>query len=127
MRSALFVLIMFVALTSIVSGLLMISDPPGTLLNLPLNILRQTPFKNFLIPGILLVCVGSVSLFAGFCNAQRYRSRYKWSIVAGLLISGWIIIQMLMINTIHWLHLLYLLTGTGILYLAMRLEKIRTH
>lgn len=125
MSSALFILLMFVALTSIVSGLLMISDPPGTLLNLPPDILRETPFKNFLIPGILLVGVGLVNLFAGFCNAQRYRSRYKWSVVAGLLISGWIIIQMIMINTIHWLHLLYLLTGTGILYFAVRLEKSR--
>ena len=41
MRSALFILLMFVALTSIVSGLLMISDPPGALLNLPLSTLQE--------------------------------------------------------------------------------------
>lgn len=125
MKSALFILIMFVALTSIVSGLLMISDPPGRLLNLSTDLLRNTEFKNFLIPGILLVTVGCVNLFAGFCIAQQYHSRYKWSIVGGLFISGWILVQIFMIDAFHPLQIFYLLIGIAIIYLAVQLEKTR--
>lgn len=124
MKSLLFILIMFVALTSIVSGLLMISDPSGKLLNLPLTLLNDTQFKDFLTPGILLTFVGAMILLAAFFNAQQYRGRYSLSIGAGILISGWITAQMILITTVHWLHFIYLFTGLMIIFIAFKLKSI---
>ena len=102
MKSLLFILIAFIAVTSTLSGLLMISSPDGSILNLPLSLLLGTPFKNFLIPGILLtVMVGSVNLVAVFYNMQRDPQRYKWATAGGIMITGWIIVQILLIQSAH--------------------------
>ena len=114
MKTLLFILVSFIAVTSILSGLLMIINPDGGVMNLPLSLLDGTPFKNFLIPGILLTTiVGGVNLLAVFYNMQRHVNRYNWAMAGGIMISGWIVVQMILIQAAHWLHFLYL--GIGIL------------
>jgi hypothetical protein len=123
MKSLLFILIAFIAVTSTLSGLLMISSPDGSILNLPLSLLNGTPFKNFLIPGILLtVIVGSVNLVAVFYNTQRDPIRYKWATAGGIMITAWIIAQILLIQSAHWLHFLYLGIGILIILIAYQLK-----
>lgn len=123
MRTLLFLLISFVAVTSIFSGLLMMSSPDGTLLHLPINVLKDTSFKDFLIPGILLtIIVGGVNLVAALYNLQRRSNRYNWAIAGGIIISGWIVTQMLLIQAAHWLHFLYLGVGILIVLLAYQLK-----
>jgi len=123
MKSLLFLLTAFIAVTSTLSGLLMISSPDGSLLHLPLSVLYRSPFKNFLIPGILLtVFVGSVNLLAVFYNLQRDPKRYKWATAGGVMITGWIITQILIIQSAHWLHFLYLGIGILIILIAYQLK-----
>ena len=123
MKSLLFILIAFIAVTSSLSGLLMISSPDGSILNLPPGLLKETPFKNFLLPGILLtVMVGSVNLVAVFYNMQRDPKRYKWATAGGIMITGWIIVQFLLIQSAHWLHFLYLCIGILIILIAYQLK-----
>ena len=123
MRSLLFILVSFIAVTSTLSGLLMISNPDGGVLNLPLSLLDGTPFNDFLIPGILLTAVvGFVNLLAVFFNLQRHPNRYNWAIAGGMMISGWIITQMILIQTIHWLHFIYLGVGMLIILISYQLK-----
>ena len=123
MKSLLFLLISFIAVTSVLSGLLMISNPDGGILNLPLVLLNGTPFKNFLIPGILLTTiVGGVNLLAVFHNIQRHDNHYNWAIAGGIMISGWIIGQMIIIQAAHWMHFLFLGVGILIILLAYQLK-----
>ena len=123
MKSLLFFLVSFIAVTSTLSGLLMISNPDGKILNLSLNLLEETPFKNFLIPGILLTTiVGGVNLFAVFYNIQRHHNRYNWAMAGGIMISGWVVVQMILIQAAHWLHFLYLGIGIFIILLAYQLK-----
>jgi len=123
MRSLLFILVSFIAVTSTLSGLLMISNPDGGVLNLHRSLLDGTPFNDFLIPGILLTgFVGFVNLLAVFFNLQRHPKRYNWAIAGGMMISGWIITQMILIQTIHWLHFIYLGVGMLIILIAYQLK-----
>ena len=123
MKTILFILISFVALTATVSGLFLISKPNGEILGLSLNLLFETPFKNFLIPGILLtVLVGGTNLFAVFYNIQRNVNRYNWALAGGIMITGWIIGQIIIIQTVNWLHFLYLGIGVLIILLAFQLK-----
>jgi hypothetical protein len=118
MKTLLFLLLAFVAVTSILSGLFMISKPDGSILYLPLTLLHGTPFKNFLVPGILLtVVVGGVSLVAVFLSIDRHPARYNWSMASGIVTCVWILLQMLMISSLHWLHFAYLIAG-GLISLA---------
>ena len=123
MKSLLFILVSFLAVTATLSGLIMISNPDGGVMNLPLSLLDGTPFKNFLIPGILLTTiVGGVNLLAVFYNIQRHINRYNWAIAGGIMISGWIVVQMILIHAAHWLHFLYLGIGILIILLAYQLK-----
>ena len=123
MKLLLFILVSFIAVTSTLSGLLMISKPDGGILNLQLSLLDGTPFKDFLIPGILLTTiVGGVNLLALFYNMQRHANRYNWAMAGGIMISGWIIVQMILIHAAHWLHFLYLGIGVLIILLAYQLK-----
>ena len=123
MKLILFTLVAFIAITSTLSGLLMISNPDGRILNLTLSLLNGTPFKNFLMPGILLTSlVGSINLLAVFYNIQRHPGRYNWAMAGGIMITGWIIVQMLLIQAAHWLHFIYLGIGLLIILIAYQLK-----
>jgi hypothetical protein len=77
MKSLLVILISFISFTAILSGVLMISNPDGGILKLSLSLLEGTPFKNFLIPGILLaIIVGGINLLAVFHNIKHQPTRY---------------------------------------------------
>jgi hypothetical protein len=123
MKTILFILISFIAVTATISGLLMISNPDGEIMNLSLNLLNQRPFKNFMLSGIFLtLLIGGVNLAAVFYNIQRHKYRYNWAIAGGFMISGWIVIQMILIQSLHWLHFLYLGAGIFIILLAYQLK-----
>lgn len=123
MKTLLFILISFTALTATVSGLLLMSNPGGEIFKMPLSLLVETPFKNYLIPGIILAfLVGGSHLLAVFYNIQRNNSRYNWAMLAGLMISGWIIVQMLMIKGVHWLQFFYLGIGLLTILIAYQLK-----
>lgn len=123
MKSLLFLLVSFLAVTAVLSGLLMISKPDGSILNLSPVILEQTPFENFLIPGIVLtIVVGGTNLFAVFLNLRRHGKRYDWAFAGGLMITGWIIIQMLLVQAAHWLHFLYLAAGILTMLVSWQLK-----
>jgi len=123
MKALLFIMVSFIAVTSTLSGLLMISSPDGKIIGLPLSLLDATPFKDFLIPGILLTAiVGGTNLIAVFFNIQRDTNRYNWAMAGGFVISGWIIAQMILIHAAHWLHFLYLAIGILTILLAYQLK-----
>ena len=123
MKTILFILVSFIALTATFSGILMITNPDGGILNLPLSLLDGTPFKNFLIPGIILtIVVGGVNLLAVFYNIQRHANRYNWAMAGGIVVCGWIFAQMILIHAVHWLHFLYLGIGMLIILLTYQLK-----
>jgi len=123
MKSFLFILVSFLGVTAMISGILMISNPDGSILNLSPALLEGTPFTNYLLPGILLATlVGGVNLLAVYFNLERHPSRYNWAMAGGFMICGWIVVQVLLINTIHWLHFLYFITGVVIILAAYQLK-----
>jgi hypothetical protein len=123
MKTLLFMLICLIALTAIFSGLMMVSSPDGKTMSLPLALLNGTPFKNFFIPGLLLATiVGGINLLAAFYNIRRHPNRYNWAAAGGVTICGWIILQMIIIQTIHWLHFIYLGIGLLIILIAYQLK-----
>lgn len=123
MKTLLFVLICFIAFTAAVSGILMISRPDGSILNLNPDLLAGSPFKNYLIPGILLAfVVGGLNLVAVFLNLNRHRQRYNAAITGGVVIIVWIIVQVILIGTIHWLHIIYFGAGMLVVSAAYQLK-----
>ena len=63
----------FVGLGAAICGLLLIFFPSGTPLQMSLEMLRDSPFHDFLIPGIILFLVNGVGqLLAGLFTIRRH-------------------------------------------------------
>lgn len=123
MKTILFVLVSFIAVTALLSGILMISNPGGEMMSLSLSLLEGTPFNDFRIPGLLLtVIVGGINLLAVFINLKRNASRYSWAMAGGVVITVWILAQMFLIGTFHWLHAFYLVIGILIILISFQLK-----
>ncbi len=123
MKLFLFILVSFAAITAIFSGILLMIDPGGGLLNLNIGLLEHTPFKTFKIPGFFLISVvGGVNLTAVFLNILRHSKRYDWAMAGGIVLCGWIIIQISWLHTAHWLHFIFLGIGLLIILVAYQLK-----
>ncbi len=107
----LFVLHLFVGIGAIGGGLAAILNPVSPL-GITMGALKQSPFQDYLVPGILLfVVVGLGNLFAALMlrlgsNAQGYVSSvFAWALVI------WIVVQCIMMQAVAFLHVLFFLIG----------------
>ncbi len=123
MKMLLFLLLCFVGLTAAVSGIIMISRPDGSLLELPLLLLQGTPFKNYLVPGIVLaITVGGVNLFGAAYLVMRLPKQYNISMTGGAIVVVYVIMQYFFIQAFSWLQLVYIVAGVLIILIAYQLK-----
>jgi hypothetical protein len=122
MRYLLLSLITLVAITALCSGLLLMYEPNGRALSLPLGVLDHSPFPNFFAPGLILtVVVGGPCFVALLFSGNRDGQSYRTALYVGLILIGWVISQMLLTQYFHWLQLLYLIIGLLIVLLSYQL------
>ena len=117
-----------------ISGGFLILAPDGHLMQMPLDMLANTPFSNFLFPGILLFTFMGIyplavaySLFARPLwswpdRVNPFKNMYwAWtaSLAAGVALLIWIVTQMVMLNAVAFLHTLYICWGITIIILTL--------
>ena len=113
---------------AVYGGFQLITDPSGTKLQMPLSFLEFSPFEDFLIPGIILFIVNGIFSFVALATIFLETRKYPWFImVQGILLIGWIIIQLLFVRMFYApLHATFLVIGVCLvgcgLYLANRLK-----
>lgn len=118
-RSAL-VLTGISAASALLGGALLIAFPQGGTL-LPLALLEPTPFASFLVPGILLAgVIGGTSALAFVLTARRSSFDLDAEILAGGALLVWIVVEVALLRTIHWLHVAFGVLGLMILAQATR-------
>jgi hypothetical protein len=88
-------------------------DPTGGFMQMPLSFLEPTPFKNYLIPGIILFLVnGLFSIFTLYMVIRRHPLNMHFIVVQGIFLAGWISVQIAMLRIFYApLHLPFLLMG----------------
>ncbi|MBN1157931.1 MAG: hypothetical protein JXA61_01005 [Bacteroidales bacterium] len=68
------ILQLFIALGALGAGFLMMVNPDGSKIQMPLGMLEDSPFKDFLIPGIILFTVNGLgNLLAGCLSFLRHK------------------------------------------------------
>jgi len=115
----LFALHLFVGIGAMAGGLVAIINPKGPM-GMPIEVLKNSPFSDYLIPGVILftvIGVGNIisaSLFRFNLKYQGYISSiFSWALVI------WIIVQCLMINSVVFLHIIFFIIGLIQAVLAM--------
>jgi hypothetical protein len=120
LRWILATLCLFAGLTAIGGGLALLAAPDGSIVRMPLSILEHTPFRDFLVPGLLLTfVVGFGNMIAGALVARRYRFADAAAFMSGGALTIWILVQMIMLRSAVWLQLGYLALGLVIQGLAL--------
>lgn len=83
---------------------------------LPLTLLDGTPFKDFVVPGLLLaVVVGGTSMVNALATARRYEWRIDATLLAGGALSAWTACEVALLQAFSWLQVLYGGLGLGLL------------
>lgn len=135
---AVFVLILLhviLGLGAIGGGIMLIVDPSGEKMGMPLSLLERTFFPSYLIPGILLLLIfGVVPLLVAYAlrrqpdwriaeavNPYRGELHPVWalSLYVGFGQIIWIAVQTYMMNAVAGVHLGY--TALGLLILIVTL------
>jgi len=107
------ILLLFNAISAMLGGWSLMSDPSGESLEMPLRFLDYSPFKNFLVPGIILfITNGIFSLLFALMALLKFMN-YSWLVIfQGFILVGWLTIQTIMIREFDGpLHLLYFSVG----------------
>lgn len=99
-------LLLFNGIAAIYGGINFILYPDGSSLNIPLKYLGPTPFKSYLIPGIILFIVNGVSSILVFMALIRKSPLASGLVMMqGVLLTGWILVQVVLLQIVYPLHL----------------------
>ena len=119
------VLQMFIGLGAVGGGLGLVLEPNGANLGIPLELLKNSPFSTYLVPGIVLLMVNGLgSLVGAVASFKRYWCAGEIAIALGLFLVVWIMLQVYWFTAFHWLHALYLGIGLLELVLGWLLRKV---
>lgn len=105
------VTLLFLALSAIAGALPMLTHPTGGPGLMPLTLLQHSPFHSFLIPALLLLSAnGLLSLWALFLTVQRHPGYGWWVGAQGFVLTGWLVVEIVImysVDGLHWLQILY--------------------
>lgn len=91
------ILLLLVAFLALYGGWMLIADPSGQSLQFPIAFLENTPFKDYLIPGILLfLFIGIFYLITALFTFFKIKN-YAWLIIlSGCILIGWLCIEVIL-------------------------------
>ncbi len=133
MRYLLMGLILFQSTGAIYGGGLLILDPSGKYLDMPLSLLQYSVFPDYLIPGLFLFLVLGIMPLVCFYGlikrppwkGLRFLNLYKnqhwswnFSYYTGILLILWIDIEVMIIREADIIHLIYSILGLTIIIIA---------
>ena len=114
----------FIGLGALGGGFMLLRDPSGSALGLPMGLLEGSPFPDFLIPGIFLLAVNGVgSMIGAGLSFTRRRYAQEIAIALGAILVAWIVIQVVIISSFHWLHVLYFILGVVELGIGLYIRR----
>ncbi len=91
---------------ALLGGSLLVAVPDGRFMDMPVDIMHGV-FRDFLIPGLILVGLGILNT-AAFVAVWR-RTRSDW-LLAGLALGGlaiWFFVEIAILRQLHWLHAMW--------------------
>ena len=119
-------LLLTTGVNALVAGALFILDPSGGRIGMSVDYLKFSPFADYLIPGlVLLTVVGCLSIYVAIATLRKKSYAPMATLGQGVILIGWIAIQVLMVRDLNVLHMT--MAGVGIVLvlcgLALSLNK----
>ena len=112
------ILLVFTGISACFGGIVLMMDPTGSIIQMPVELLKQSPFTNFLIPGlILLIIIGIGSIVTTVFVISKNKYFPKIITASGSALIIWIITQIFMLQSLSYLHFVY--GGIGLILLIL--------
>ncbi len=109
-------LLLFNGIGALYGGWSLMAYPDGSNLQLPIEWLEHTPFSDFLIPGIILfIANGLCSIFVFATLLIKHKKAPLLVMAQGVILMGWIVVQILLVQKYHPLQLILGTVGVAIL------------
>jgi hypothetical protein len=110
-------LLLLVGIGAVVVGMGLVIEPSGDRIGLPLDLLKNSPFEDFLIPGFALFVInGFGSLFGALLVFLKNRFAGFTTMILGIAMIIWITAQVIWIG---WESLLQPIFLVGLVELAL--------
>jgi len=107
------ILLLFNGVGALYGGWNLMLYPEGSSIQLSMEWLKHTPFIDYRIPGFILFTTNGMFGVFVFVALLLDLKTYPWLVIAqGALLIGWILIQILLIQTLYFLHFICLFVGT---------------
>jgi len=117
------IILLFNGIPALLAGGGLIYDPSGQGLGMDTGLLANSPFNNFLIPGMILFLMNGVCSFIVFASILRKRENYPRLILCqGVILTMWIAFQIMLITDPSWLQLIYGFAGIFLMTFGLLLE-----
>lgn len=105
-RILLLIVLAYEGLGAVAGGSLLISAPDGRLMDMPVDIMHGF-FPDFLVPGILLIGLGVLSLVAFFAILNRRSADWVLAWLALGALAIWFVVEIIVLQELHWLHYMW--------------------
>ena len=93
-------------------GLAAITNPQVPMGLSAVEALKNGPFTDFLIPGIILFSVmGMGNLLAALCIGMNVKVKFYMSGTFACALIIWIVVQCIILETVNFLHILFFMIG----------------
>jgi hypothetical protein len=129
----------FLGLGAVAGGVALIISPSGDLLKMPLSLIEKSPFRSYLIPGIILFSVlGLIPCLLVLALIKKPTSivaeqfnffkdmHWSWtfSIYTSFALIIWLQIEMQILQSVSLIHTFFMFLAIAIIFVAL-LPQIR--
>jgi hypothetical protein len=114
-----------IGIGALFGGALLVISPDGQYLQMSTDILQNSPFRNFLIPGIILfLLIGVGNVISAVLCFKMHRIAGFAGLFFGFGLIIWIFVQVNMIGGGNWLQYLYFLLGIIEILLGILMREL---
>jgi hypothetical protein len=122
----LWTLLFFQSVSGLAGGIALMAEPGGSIMHLPITLLNNSPFANYMIPGVILfILLGVFPAFlsyalmfhphwewAGFLNIYKKKNwAWTYSLYLGIMLIIWIDVEIWMIGYAGLIQTVFGLVG----------------
>ena len=108
-------LLIWLGVGALGGGAALVAKPDGSVMQMPLSMLAGSPFRDFLVPGLILGgFFGVGSLAVALIGVRRWRIAPFLAFAIGCGQIIWIVVELAIIKGVSILHPIFFLTGLGI-------------
>ena len=131
--------LLFLGINGLIGGAIMLSDPFGVPMGMPITYLEHTPFQNFIVPGLCLILIWGVGSFftliglwlrpnwlAGANRMIHEHWAWSFSVLLGVGLFVWLTFQLFTLPAVAPIQ--YILYGLAMfLVLTPLLPEMRSY